>query len=388
MLPRVEAGIEYVLTSPLMYDQKRGVIKRPHTLDEWDIAFDEHGDYAYAEEAPKWVVMQGDTSQLFLACTLLAEGFASLGDEPRAAHYRMLAGHYRSVGNELFWDGTKYRHHIHIHPFDHGDFDEDDQLTMSNSAAITRGFADHRQAVSIIDEHVRRWQATGDAFPWWSLQPGYPDRLGYFKRNSGAWTRGEGEYCNGGLFPWVGGELCRGALRHGREALAYRLLQDVHGVLKRDQGALFTWYHLDGTAAINAPHNQTNYDPWGLGPWVAAIVEELAGISTRGKLLRRVACAPRWPAVGVKQASATAHFPSSETYFSYRYTLSRNRLRLCFGGTGASVAFRILLPGWTKCRAVTLDGKQVEFALETVEDSRYVTLDADIRGARELVVTR
>lgn len=388
ILPKVEAGLEYVLTSPIMFDETHGLIKRGHTLDEWDIAFDENGEYGYTEEISKFVVMQGDTAHLFLTCSLLAEAFESLGDRDRTAHYRMLAAHYRAVGNALFWDGTKYQHHVHLDPFDHGDFDEADQLTMSNSVAITRGFADHAQAVSIIDEHVRRWKATGDAFPWWSLQPGYPDRLGYFERNSGAWTRGEGEYCNGGLFPWVGGELCRGALQHGREELAYQLLRDVHGVLKRDNGAMFTWYSLDGSAAINAPHNQTNHDPWGLGPWATAIIEELAGIKSQGKLLRRVVCAPRWPAAGVKQATATAHFPASDTHFSYRYSRSKDSVRLVFGGTGESVSFRLLLPGWAKCSGVTLDGKKTKFKTETVEESVYVTLDAEIIGARELVVIR
>lgn len=388
MLPKVEAGLQFALHDPMMFDETHGVIKRPHTLDEWDIAFDEDGEHAYTETASKFVVMQGDTSQLCQACSLLAEAFASLGDAPRSAHYAMLAGHYRAVGNQLFWDGTKYRHHLHLDPFDHGDFDEDDQLTMSNAAAITRGFADHAQAVAIIDEYVRRWEQTGDAFPWWSLQPGYPDRLGYFKRNSGAWTRGEGEYCNGGLFPWVGGELCCGALQHGREELACRLLRDLHAVLKRDHGALFTWYNLDGTAAINAPHNQTNYDPWGLGPWAQAIVEELAGIKSRGKLLRQVLCAPRWPAVGVTQASATAHYPASDMHFTYRYARTEDRLRLHFGGTGERVAFRIMLPGWPECGGVTLDGKPVAAETETVESSVYVTLEAEIEGVRELLVSR
>jgi hypothetical protein len=388
MLPQIEAGLEFATQDPFMVDETHGVIKRPHTLDEWDIAFDEAGEHSMAETAKKWVVMQGDTAQLALACALLDEVFTSLGDTARAAHYHMLAGHYRAVGNDLFWDGVKYRHHIHLDPFDHGDFDEADQLTMSSAAAITRGFANHAQAVSIIDEHVRRWKKTGDAFPWWSLQPGYPDRLGYFKRNSGAWTRGEGEYCNGGLFPWVGGELCRGALQHGREKLAYQLLRDVHAVLKRDHGALFTWYHLDGSAAINAPHNQTNYDPWGYGPWAAAVVEELAGIKSEGKLLRHVICAPRWPAVEVKQAAATAHFPASDTYFSYQYHRTRDRLRLHFTGTGEHVTFRIMLPGWSKCSGVTLDGKSVRFKTQPVEEAMYVTLETDIQGVRELVVSR
>ena len=388
ILPKVEAGIEYVTTDPLMFDETHGVIKRPHGLDEWDIAFSESGaERAYTEETSSFVIMQGDTSGLYEACALLAEAYAALGNRDRAERYRMLKEHYYELGNRLFWDGVKYRHHIHLDPFDHKHFDEDDQLAMSNSWAITRGFADHKKAVSIINEYVRRWKKTGDRFPWWSLQPGYPDELNYLPRG-GAWSKGQGEYCNGGLFPWVGGELCRGAFQHGREELAYELLRDVHYVMKRDNGAMFTWYHLDGSAAINAPHNQTNYDPWGLSHWAQAVIEGLAGIESDGKLLEHVLCAPRWPATKTKKVSATAHFPASDTYFSYQYCLSRDRIRLHFAGTGEDVSFRILLPGWRKCSGVTIDGKKTRFKIEPLEKSAYVTLEAKIKGVRELIVAK
>jgi hypothetical protein len=387
MLPKVEAGLEYAVTDPQMFDDAHGVIKRPHTLDEWDIGFTEAGEHAYTDDTAKFVIMQGDTSQLFLACAMLAQAFAALGDRDRASRYRMLRDHYRRLGNELFWDGVKYKHHIHLAPFDHGDFNEDDQLAMSNSWAVTRGFADHEKAVSIINEYVRRWKQTGDRFPWWSLQPGYPDKLGYLRGGEGmAWSKLQGEYANGGLFPWVGGELCRGAFQHGMEELAYRLLRDVHYVLKRDQGAMFTWYHLDGSAAMNAPHNQTNYDPWGLAPWTQAVIEELAGIKSEGKRLEHVLCAPRWPVTKARQVSATAHFPCSDTYFCYHYGLSRDRIRLHFTGTGEDVSFRILLPGWRKCSGVTLDGKKTRFKIERLEKSVYVTVEAKIKGVRELIV--
>lgn len=388
LLPKVEAGLEYVTTDPQMFDAAHGLIKRPHTLDEWDIAFTETAEQAFTDETCKFVLMQGDTSQLVYACSLLARALAALGQEERSQHYARLAGHYRQAGNALFWDGVKYRGHVHLDPFDHGDFDEADQLTMSNAGALTREFAEPEQALSIIEEYVRRWESSGDAFPWWSLQPGYPDRLGYFKRDSGAWTRGEGEYCNGGLFPWVGGELCRAALRHGREALACRLLRDLLAVMRRDGGALFTWYDRHGAAAINAPHHQTNYDPWGLGPWTQALVEELAGIATQGRLLSEVVCAPRWPAAGVSTAAATAHFPASDTYFSYRYELTDASLRLHFTGTGRSVRFRLLLPGWPGVGGVTLNGDDWPAQLTAVQQSPYLLAEAPISGAGELVVHR
>ena len=392
ILPKVEAGLEYVTTDPRMFDREHGVIKRPHGLDEWDISFTESGGedacgHDQSNEGCSFVLMQGDTSGLYFACVRLAEAYATLGDRDRSERYRMLARHYRELGNRLFWDGIKYRHHIHLDPFDHRDFDEDDQLAMSNSWAITRGFADHEKAVSIVREYARRWEKTGDRFPWWSLQPGYPDRLGYLRRG-GAWSKGQGEYANGGLFPWVGAELCRGAFQHGMEELAYQLLRDVHYVLKRDHGAMFTWYNLDGTAAINAPHNQTNYDSWGLSHWSQAVIEGLAGITSEGKCFEHVACAPRWAVTDATEASATAHFPSSDTYFSYRYARTSERVRLYFTGTGERVSFRILLPGWESCGEVTVDGEPVQVETTRIENSTYVLVDAEIRGARELVVSR
>lgn len=387
LMPRIEASLDYALTDPLIFDEEHGLIKRPHSFDEWDINFRPDGKPESLFTGPDsyFVLMQGDNSQLVAACGLLAEAYEVLGRPHRAAHWRLRQDHYREKANKIFWDGVKYKHHVHLVPFDHGDFDEDNQLTMSNAWAINRGFATHEQTVSIIDEYERRWKQTGDRFPWWSLQPGYPNDLNYFTVG-GVWSKGEGEYCNGGLFPLVGGELCRAALRHGREELAYKLLGDVHEVIKRDNGAIFTWYHLDGEAAINAPHNQTNHDPWGISPWAQAIIEELAGIKTDGKLLEKVICAPRWPAVNVKTASATAHFPSSNTYFAYQYERSDERIAIHFTGTGKEVSFAVLLAGWTQCSAVTVDGKKAPFKTSTVEDSTYLHVDAEICGARELVI--
>ena len=391
LLPKIEAGLEYVTSDPRMFDREHGVIKRPHGLDEWDISFTETGEdlcgHDQSNEDSSHVLMQGDTSGLYFACKLLAEACDALGNRDRREYYHMLEKHYSQLGNRLFWDGVKYRHHVHLDPFDHRDFDEDDQLGMSNSWAMTRGFADHEQAVSIINEYVRRWKETGDRFPWWSLQPGYPDRLGYLKRG-GPWSKGEGEYANGGLFPWVGAELCRAAFQHGMGELAFKLLRDVHYAMKRDNGAMFTWYHLDGTVAINAPHNQTNYDCWGLSHWAQAVIEGLVGTTSDGKLFEQVVCAPRWAATDVKNVAATAHFPASDTYFSYRYVLSKGRISLSFTGTGKEVAFRIMLPGWKKCSRVTVDGKSVRFRTSVVEGSSYVALSVKISGARELVLVR
>jgi hypothetical protein len=384
MLPKVEASLEYVLSNPAAFDVEHAVVKRPHTLDYWDIHFTEEGEQGcFINEKTKYVIMQGDTSSLYHTACCLADVYAAMGNDERSSRWRMMSRHVRETGNKLFWDGGKYRHHIHLDPFDHGDFDEDDQLAMSCAFAVTRGFADHDQAVTIINEYMRRLKTTGDRFPWWSLQPGYPDELGYFSHEI-SWRKLQGEYCNGGLFPWVGGELCRAAFQHGKEQLAREFLSDLHFILKRDNGALLTWYDLQGNAAINAPHNQTNFDPFGLHAWAQAMIEDLAGIQSHGKCFEHVVCAPRWPATECREVAAASHFPASNTYFAYRYAQSDSDIAMQFAGTGKQVDFRILLPRGKTCREVLINDKQVAFTRETVEASMYIVFDARINGACEL----
>jgi len=385
ILPKLEMALEYVITDPKTFDLEHGVIKRPHTLDEWDIHFTPEGQQGcFINENTLYVIMQGDTACLYDASRSLAGVYESLSNASRANHWRRMQQHIGQIGNALFWDGVKYRHHIHLDPFDHGDFDEDNQLTLSSAWAITRGFADHQQSVSILKEYLRRWKETGDRFPWWSLQPGYPDELKYFEPKE-PWRMTQGYYANGGLFPLVGGELCRGAFQHGMEATAVTLLRDLHYVFKRDRGALFTWYDLQGNPACNAPHNQTNHDAWGMAPWTQAVIEELAGIRSESKCFENVSCTPRWPAIQCPNAEATAHFPASDSYFSYRYRLCEHQLAITFTGTGNFVSFRILLPAGRSCKSVDLDGESITFHDQTVEKSQYIVFDSMVKGCREII---
>jgi len=86
LLPKMEAGIEFVLASAQMFDKTFGLIKRPHTMDEWDYQL---GDTSvFINENSRFVVMQGDTSAMFETCGLLAELHETLGNAKRAAHWR------------------------------------------------------------------------------------------------------------------------------------------------------------------------------------------------------------------------------------------------------------------------------------------------------------
>ena len=384
MLPNMEKSLRCALSSPLLFDKKSGLVKRAHSCDEWDVAInDDIEDGGEMGGQSLLVLMQGDASGVYEACGRMAELYEVVGRSRKADYWRKRQAFFYRQGNKVFWDGIKYRHHVHLTPFDHGTFDEDDQLAMSNSWAMTRGFANHRKSVSIINEYLRRKDKTPSRLCWWSLQPGYPDELGYF-RVTGAWSMAQGEYCNGGLFPWVGAEVCRAAFMHGMEQTGYEMLRELHDVMKRDNGGLFTWYDLDGNPGINAPHNQTNYDMWGLSHWTQALLEEAAGIQSEGKVFETVLCSPKWPSCEVRRAEATAHFPASDTYFTYRYSLTPTRVRIDFTGTGRTVKFRVLLPSNKQCTEALLDGKKRVVRERTVESSVFACLNAKIAGTHEL----
>jgi hypothetical protein len=379
LLPQLEAAMEFVTTDPLMFDKAYGLIRRPHTMDEWDYQL---GDGScFVNENSRFVVMQGDASSMYEACGRLAELYEDFGNLPRALHWHRKQQHYYETGNRVFWDGVKYRHHVHLDPVDHGSFNEDHQLTMSNSWAITRKFADHEKAVSILKEYLRRWKETGDRFPWWTLQPGYPDEKTYE----------QGVYANGGLFPWIGGELCRGAFEHGMEATAYSMLLDFYSVIKRDHGGVFTWYDREGNAGV-ASSAQTNYDAWGIQTWTQAVMEGLVGVRSEGKVFDQVLCCPRWPAAEIRRVFVTAHFPASDRYFSYRYQANEDHIELVFTGTGKHVSFRVLLPTWDEDKkrkiVVLLNEQPVPFEQETIETSSYVIVSAPICGVQTLLILK
>lgn len=384
----LEAGIEHTVTDPMKFDKGYGVIKRTHTLDLWDIQFSDLGVCGdEVDENSRFVINQGDTSTMYDACRSLFIIYESLNNSARAGYWKMMENHFLKLGNDIFWDGVKYRHHIHLDSFDHGCFDEDDQLAMSNAFAMNRSdFVDHAKAVSIINEYMRRLKETGDRFPWWSLQPGYPDELNYFE-GADPWKRAQGNYVNGGLIPWVGAELCSGAFKHGKEELAVQLLEDFYGVIQRDNGGTFTWYDLDGNAHISAEHNQTSDDTWALFGWAQALIEGLAGIQSAGKCFEKVLCSPKWASSDCKKTTTVAHFPASESYFAYDYNLMENDIDLHFTGTGEKVSFSILLPKGKRCSNVRIDGEKVGFENETIEESLYVVVDTHITGTHQLIVT-
>ena len=382
VLPRLEQALGYIQTDPVHWDLEHQLVKRQHSCDTWDFDIDGASD----KGQHRHVIANCDQSGYYLAFRAMAEMHQHMGHAPDAARWQKAADGYRQRAVALLWDGTKFLHHVHLDNISHGDFDESQQLTMGNTWAMTRGLATPEQSRRIIDEFHRRQKETGDAYPWWSLQPGYPDRLNYFP--SRPFCR-QGGYANGGLMPWVGGELCRAAFCFGRESYGVELLRQYADHLRRTGGAQ-VWYWPNGEPGFRTT-NEVNYPGWGMAEWVNALLEGLAGIHDASGQMRHVQIAPRWAATPVRQVRVTTRYAVANTYVAYRMQTdtSSRTITLTVTGSGHDAEFQVLLPaGWRpRSGGVTWNGKTIEFSVVQADASSYVRfLSADTQTGTARIV--
>lgn len=375
-LPRLERALDYIRSDPKHWDPQHNLIKRQHSCDTWDFDIDGASDRGDRRH----VIATCDQSGYYLAFEAMRAMYRALNEAADAARWAEYAAAYRQRAVDLLWDGGKFRHHLHLDPIDHADFDETQQLAMGNTWAITRGLASPEQARSVVDEYHRRQEETGDAYPWWSLQPGYPDELDYFREEH----RQQGGYANGGLMPWVGGELCLGAFQCGREAYAVQLLRQYADHLRRTGGA-HVWYWPDGEPGFRTT-NEVAYAGWGLAQWNTALFEGLAGLSDSASCLQIVRVSPRWAAAGVDQARVAMTYAASGACFCYDYHRSASTLNLTYTGSGHQVDFHILLPHDWQAVSVQVDGVEQPYQVSHEDQSRYVDFSAPIRGVSQAVV--
>jgi hypothetical protein len=377
-LPRLERALAYARSDPKHWDAGHALVKRQHSCDTWDFDIDgatDHGDRRH-------VIATCDQSGYTLAFVAMSRMYAALGEEALANAWADYAAGYRERASALLWDGTKFLHHVHLDPIDHGDFDESQQLAMGNTWAMTRGLASPAQARVIVDTYRRRHALTGDAYPWWSLQPGYPDYLGYFRREYCK----QGGYANGGLMPWVGGELCLGAFQCGREAYGVTLLRQYADHLRRTGGAQ-VWYWPDGEPGFRTT-NEVNYAGWGMAQWIAALFEGLSGVRDQAATLRTVHVSPRWPAAGVKQARVSVAYGASDACFSYALATDDavQRIAIEFTGSGERAEFHLLLPEGWQAVSVQVNGAVSPFQAVVEDRSHYVDFSVAMFGISEAVV--
>jgi len=130
-------------------------------------------------------------------------------------------------------------------------------------------------------------------------------------------------------------------------------------------------------------------DQWGAAACVYALVEGLAGVVDNDTAYRKVNFSPRWLAAGVDKADIIIHYPASNGYVAYRYSLdaSHSSLTIELTGSGESCACHILLPDYVKAvKQVTADDEVVPITPVQVEGSHYVDFNLILNGVRRVKI--
>lgn len=370
-LPQLEKGLTFALKTPGRFDKESGLAMRTHGCDTWDFNILKLGqNEGYA------TVANCDQSGYYLAASFMAKMYQVARDEERANWWNNEAERIYRQANKLLWDGNKYLHHVHIDKIDHGNFNEQEQLSMGNVWAIVRGMANHKQALSIITEYQKRYNKNKWKYPWISLDPPYPlsmvDRVSEFPHIR------PGGYANGGLMPFVGGELALGSFLHGCEKYAVQLIKQYFEMIEESGDEVYTWYWPDGQPGIRTS-NTTHHDGWGMAPWVRALIEGLAGVESEGRQFECLKLSPRWPAACINRSRISVRFGSSRAYVVYEWEYVKKKIKLRIASSGKHCKLHLFLPENKNVLRINIGKDPVDFKINQIEDSRYLDLEFDLK---------
>ena len=114
------------------------------------------------------------------------------------------------------------------------------------------------------------------------------------------------------------------------------------------------------------------------------MVEGLVGIRDEATLFQTVTVAPRFPAAGINHANVCLKYGPSGAWVAMDYRHEGNSITLRLGGNPDSYHVKVLLPkGVKNATAADAATGSVFTGMETVEDSRYITLDIPAAKKKE-----
>jgi hypothetical protein len=175
--------------------------------------------------------------------------------------------------------------------------------------------------------------------------------------------------------PLVGGELARGAFRHGAEPYGFDILRR-YASLTRLTGASYLWYHPDGRPGIQGPDTIAS-DGWGAGAMLGALFEGAAGFNDNASRFGDLLLSPRWAAdPGFNEVRVVARYAASDGYAAYHWRREAAALNLSLTSTADSAYLRILLPREVAQLPlrVTLNGAAVPAQIELSNNAPYLTM--------------
>ena len=369
LLPAVEQALSYAMTRPWRWCDPWGVIKRPLGIDTWDFIVRSKEKSARQGDDTIWGAMPGDNSGYYAAIMHLAKICRHVGWFGKAEYWQDRAQTLKLHTNELCWNGRFYAHFVPIARMQIPDFDFTRQLSMSNLLAITRGLASSEAARSIIDEYRSRSRGAEAGKEWFSIDPPFP--VGVFADGAPP----PGVYANGGLMPFVGGQLALAGLENGFENYGAQALR-AYATTLAATGESWLWTLTDGSLPDETmPWPQNRHDSWGSSSMLRAFVEGLCGIRDQGCLFDDVVLTPRWLAAGIRNAEVRVQYHAGQSVaYRYQFQPRKNIISLSVAAP-SRLQISLMLPEKSLPLNLSLNGDRIKFSERRAGASTYVEFE-------------
>ena len=364
-LPKLEKGIEYMTSDPKRWDEERGLVKRPFTIDTWDFtSLPDAGTNRRIEKTTPMSVMHGDNSGVYQAMKQLAWLNRRLGREEKAQSWEARAEELRKRIFRYLWNGRFFIHQLHLN---HNGIDdlEAQRLSLSNTYDINRGLTDTAQSRSIIEEYMKRRDSTDCFAEWFTIDPPYEQFYTYKK----------GKYVNGAISPFTAGELAKAAFNNGYEEYGWSIIQRFIDLTKRD-GTVYFLYWPD-----SRPQPELGPSAWGAAALISAVDEGLAGINDLGVNYDEILFAPKFPVTPYTELTYLTGYEVSRKLVDVRYILTDEGMRYDIISPAKMIRAHLLLPRGKKCSKLLINGIETAFNCAQVGTSDYVNADMPAQGA-------
>ena len=356
VLPRLEMGIEYMVSDEKRFDKEHGLVKRPFTIDTWDFTYrPDAGHNRRIDPDTPMSIMHGDNSGIYQAMNQLAWLNRRLGNEEKATEWESRAEVLKENIFKHLWNGRFFIHQLHLN---HAGIDsfEGERLSLSNTYDINRGLTDTEQSRAIIEEYMARRERTSCFAEWFSIDPPYEKFYIYES----------GRYVNGAISPFTAGELAKAAFNNGYEEYGWDIVKRFIELVKRD-GTTYFLYDTDGK-----PQPEGGPSAWGAAALISAVDEGLAGINDAGVNYDEIFFAPKFPVTHYTELRYLTGYEVSGAMVDVRYILTDEGMRYDVYSPAKKITSHILLPKGEKCKKLLVNGEELCFETELVGESSYV----------------
>jgi hypothetical protein len=373
LIDRLNFALNYLWKNKL--ESKLGLISNAFTADWGDVSpvYPDQRAIYLDRETP--LVAGIYTNAIFYrAATQLAELNHENANDKMADSWKTKAAAIKENINKHLWQEDKgfYRIHLTLTPellSNEDEQDDSDILAMGgNGLAVLNDIADDRQVRKIFDNVGLRKQQYGLSTIAGTLLPAYPS--GRFKHPS---VREEYIYQNGGQWDWFGGRFLLAEFERGYSRRAFRDLIEI-ARKSTDNHGLYEWQTRSGEGKGSA-----NY-AGSAGVLGRDVFQGLFGIYlSRSTLSLRIR-------LGDQSGRVHLYEPATDHYVAYNYCQSAGAIRLNYESNVPGLGqLHLLLPPNQRAAEAQVDGRNIEFRIETIGEDFYLVLDSDWK-AHELLV--